>query len=358
MARSLAAQPYLSLDEYRKLFGIPICMFNGVENPDETHGQCDHYWSQLERDMLAQALNDAEGMLASELRFYLGARYLIDYDVGWTNPVQLRYGWVEGAGIRARDEVTPSASDFTIDPATITVPTASFSGGTSEIVVIEDSTGLEIEPDSIATVGANYVLSISQCKLIEWADLENQISIEPIQYDATFPAATWLKLADLTVYREYRSTLTQATISYGPSCNCWCAGEACEGADYTACVYVMDRQIGAVRVTRATYGNGAWACDNSAICGCYEGDKVTVYYKAGTTDIPNWKQVIYRLAHTLIEQDPCGCSIFRRSWRRDTRIPTVLTRERLNCQFGEMDGAWYAWQWMRTHQHGRAFMLG
>src|SRR4030042_1374495 len=164
MARSLAAQPYLSLDDYRKLFGIPLCSFNGVERPAETKGKCDHYWSQMERDMLAQALSDAEGMLASELRFYLGPRYLIDYDVPWRSPTLLRYGWVIGAGIRARDEVTPSASDFTVDPATITVPTASFSGGTTEVVVIEDSSGLEIEPDSITTVGLNYVINISQCK--------------------------------------------------------------------------------------------------------------------------------------------------------------------------------------------------
>ena len=30
----------------------------------------------------------------------------------------------------------------------------------------------------------------------------------------------------------------------------------------------------------------------------------------------------------------------------------------LTDQFGEMDGAWYAWNWTRANQHGKAFMLG
>ncbi|NIQ78929.1 MAG: hypothetical protein GTN93_12745, partial [Anaerolineae bacterium] len=83
------------------------------------------------------------------MKFYLGTRYLTDHDLLWRNPVQLKFGHVLGAGVRARDAVTPSASDFTTDPATITVPSASFSGGIGEIVVVETATGLEIEPDGV-----------------------------------------------------------------------------------------------------------------------------------------------------------------------------------------------------------------
>lgn len=357
MARSETAQPYLSLDEYRKLFNIPLCAFNGVENPDENRHACDHYWEQWERDHLAQALEDAEGMFANEMRFYFGERFLTDHDKIWSDPLQLRYGHVVGGGIRATTEVTPSASNFTIDPATITVATADFPGGTSEIRVEDDETGLEIEPDEVTTVGANYVISISQCKLIDMDILNAMEGNDPVEYDNTFPAATWLKLADLTVYREYLDTSSQATITYGPACVCWCSDGACTGSDYTGCVFVTDRKIGTVRVNRATYSDG-WSCDHTAICGCYKGDKVTVHYRAGTDDIPNWKRAVYRLAHTLIEVDYCGCSIFKRTHRRDVRVPPILTAERINCRWGIMDGAWYAWQFMMTQQHGRAFMLG
>lgn len=355
MARSETAQPYLSLDKYRKLFNIPPWAFNGVENPNETKRGCDHYFTQWERDDLALAMNESEGLLAERLGFYIGARYLIDYDRVWTDPLQLRFGHVLGAGVRARDEVTPSASDFTTDPATITVPSASFSGGTSEIVVIEDSTGLEIEYDDITTTGANYVINIGQYKLIEWDDLEDQS--ETIDYDAAFPAATWLKLADLTVYRQYRDTDTQATITYGPTCCCWCAGEACAGTDYTGCAFVKNRRIGLVHIQRATLSSGTWSCDNSAVCGCHAGDKVTVYYEAGTTDVPGWRQAIYRLAHARMGEQPCGCALQERQWRRDRVVPQVLTAERINCPWGYEQGAWGAWSWVTDQAHGKGFML-
>ena len=355
MARSETAQPYLSLDKYRKLFNIPAWAFNGVENPAETRRGCDHYWTQWERDSLALAMSESEDLLAERLQFYVGARYLVDYDRPWANPLQLRFGHIVGAGIRARTEVTPGASDFTVDPATITVPAASFTGGTSEIIVIEDSTGLEIEYDSITTVGANYVINIGQYKLIEWDDLEAQV--DTIDYDAAFPAATWLKLADLTVYRQYRDTDTQATITYGPSCHCWCAGEACVGTDYTACVFTLNRQISTVRVLRATLSDSTWSCDNSAICGCYAGDKATVYYEAGTTDVPGWRQAIYRLAHARMGEQPCGCALQERQWRLDRATPPVLTAERLNCPWGLEQGAWAAWNWVADQAHGKAFML-
>jgi len=356
VARSEQAQPYFSLDKYRKWFRIPAWAFNGVENPDETKKGCDHYWTQWERDDLAQALDDAEGLLATQLGFYLGARYLIDYDRMWTSPLQLRYGHVLGAGVRGRDEVTPSASDFTVDPATITVPSASFSGGTSEIVVIEDSTGLEIEYDDITTVGANYVINIGQAKLIEWDDLEEQD--DTIDYDAAFPAATWLKLADLTIYRQYRDTDTQAVITYGPSCNCVCAGEACVGTDYTGCAFVLNRDIGLVRVQRATLASGTWSCDNSAVCGCCAGDKTTIYYEAGTTSIPNWERAVFRLAHSQMGEQPCGCAHQERQWRLDVSALSVLTADRINCPWGSTKGAWFAYKWADNQAHGKAFMLG
>ena len=355
MARSEWAQPQLSLDEYRRVFNVPPWAFNGVENPDEARRGCDHYWTQWERNDLAQALSDAEESLAEQLGYYLGERYLIDYDRSWTSPLQLRYGHVVGAGVRGRTEVTPTASDFTIDPATITVPAASFAGGTSEVVVVEDETGLALELDAVATVGANYVASISQYKLLRWDVLENQD--DTIDYDDTFPVASWIKLDDVTVYRQYRDTETQATITYGPACHCWCAGTACEGGEYTGCAFVLDRDIGLVRVHRATLSAGSWTCDMSAVCGCYEGDSVTVYYLAGTTDVPGWKQAVYRLAHARMGEQPCGCALQERQWRLDRTTPPVLTAERLNCPFGLEQGGWAAWTWVSGQAHGKAFML-
>jgi len=359
MARAIGAQPYLSLDAYRQQMNIPMCAFNGVENPDESISGCDHYWTQWEREMVAQALEDAEETLANHLHYWIGPRYLTAYDVPWTDPAQLPYGHVIGGGIRGRTEVTPTASDFTIDPATITVTASDFPGGTGEIVVIETATGLEIVPDKIETSGVSYIIYIDQCKLIEWDDLENQA--DPILYDNTFPATTWLKLADLTVYREYLDDSDQATIAFVRSCDCWiCAGAACTGDEYSGCVYVLDEQIGKVRVALATYDAtaGTWSCTYPTLYGCYHGSKMKVNYQAGTINTPGWQRAIRSLAHTYMVLEPCGCALFDVVLNRDRRIPETLTAERINCQFGSMDGAWYAWNWTRANQHGKAFMLG
>ncbi|MHA1962839.1 MAG: hypothetical protein ACW99U_21830 [Candidatus Thorarchaeota archaeon] len=354
MARAEAAQPYFTLDDYRKFMGIPLCAFNGVEDPDETVTKCDHYWTQAEREMVARALYNAEETLALHLRFYIGEHFLTDEDIVWTDPMQLRFGYIVGGGVRGRTEVTPTASDFTTDPATITVTQTDFPGGTSEIVIVEDSTGYKINPDKVTSAGLSYVIEIDQCKLIEWDDLEDQIL--PIDYDPLFPAATWLKLADLTIYREYLDDSDQATITFNPACDCWC-GTACTGADYTGCVWVIDTTISKVRVNMSDYSDGAWTCNYPSLTGCYHGSKVDVNYQAGTTNIPGWKEAIVRLAHTNMIVAPCGCTLFDQALLRDRNIPPVLTTERINCPLGQSDGAWYVWQWLRTSQHGRAFML-
>jgi len=348
MARSLDAspQPFLTLDRYRKILNLPLCYFNGMENPNDTVSRCDHCWTQWERDRIAQALADAEGYFAEQLHYWFGARWLTDSDLLWENPMRLNYGHIVGGGIRARTEVVPSTSDFTIDPATITVATASF-GSVSEIVVIEDATGLEIVPDKIETSGANYVIYVDQCKLIEWDDLESQEDC--IDYDGTFPATMYLKLADLTVYREYRNTTDQATITFAKDCDCWtCATDVCDGTTITGCVFVFDQEISNVRINMATYSNGSWSCDWPDSCCCYHGSKLSVNYLAGTTSIPGWEQVVISLAHTYLDEEPCGCARFDVRWNRDNK------KDDNDIPWGQRR----ADRFIQKNGHGKAFMLG
>jgi hypothetical protein len=339
--------------------GFPKYLFNGMEGSGETYHSCDSCFTQFERDMIAGALRDAENMLATRLGYYLGPRYLTDDDLVYQNPIQLQWGHVIGGGIQGLTDVSAdvSASDFTVDPATITIPAASFPGGTDEIYIVDTASNpdLEIVPDKVETVGTNYVIYIGQYKLIEWDDLEDQSTC--LAYDANFPNTLFLKLADLTIYREYLDDSDQATITYGPSCTCYCSGSACAGEEYTGCVYVIDEQISKVRIPQSTYSGGAWSCDYTTVCGCYVGDKVSVNYQAGYTGAPGWEDAVMRLAHTYMITTPCGCSIFDKILKRDRYIPPVLSVERINCPFGTMDGAWYAWSWMGNVHHDRAFML-
>jgi hypothetical protein len=359
MARAAAAQPNLTLDMYRRIMNIPMCVFNGVEDPDESKFACDHIWLQWQREELAHALRMAEDTLAGQLMFTLGLEYQVSRQEPWVEPHQLDWGHIVGGGIQGLTTIALAdivAQDFTIDPATITVAQSHFPGGADEIYIIETYSGLEIVPDRIDTLGVNYIIYISQCKLIEWDNLRNQTV--SILYDNTFPGATWLKFADLTLYREYLDDSTQATITYGPWCDCACAGTACAGTSYTGCVYVIDAEISKVRIQMANYSAGSWTCALPILSsGCYAGDKVSVHYQAGTISIPGYERAIIRLAHSYMDWEPCGCAAFDYAWHRDRQIPSVLTAERVNCPFGMTDGAWFAWQWAEVHKHGKAFML-
>lgn len=334
---------------------VPECAFNGVENPSESLSGCDRVFAQWERDMIAQAIDDAIGDLSTVLHYYIGEKYLIDYGHKWTDPLNLKWKHVEGGGIEGLTAVTPSASDFTVDPAAITVAQADFPGGTDEIKIV-DGEGLRIYPDEVDESGTDYIIYIDQCKLIEWDNLEDQS--DPIDYDDMFPADTWLKLADLTVYRSYLDTTTQATIEFGPSCHCTFCGTACAGDDYTGCVWVYDPEISKVRVQLATYSvtDAAWGCTYPIYYGCYSGDKVTVRYK--TSHYPTgWKNIVTSLANTKLAFKPCGCSAFDTRMQMDRTIPSVLTGERINCPLGLENGAWKAWKWAQRTVVSTAYML-
>lgn len=358
MARSQLAQPSrVTLDRYRQLMHIPMCVFNGVDNPNENKLGCDTIWSQAMRDEMAFALWNAEEILEMELRYTLSLKYQTDNDHDYINPIILNWGYVTGGGIRARTEITIVAHSMFFDPARITVAQADFPGGTSEIVIVETDTGLEIEWDNVEVDGDNYNIFIDQCKLINWDNIENQVT--PIDYDATFPASIWLKHTDLTIYREYRDTSDQATIIYGPHCQClFGSGTACAGVEYDGCVWIRDWEVSEVTVQAATYdpSAGTWAPNSVYLTGCYEGDKTNVNYLAGKIDEPGSELAIRKLAHTLSAMKPCGCALVDKIWEQDSKVPDRLSVQQANNMFGQANGAWWAWNWTQLHKLGDAYL--
>lgn len=60
------------------------------------------------------------------------------------------------------------------------------------------------------------------------------------------------------------------------------------------------------------------------------------------------KDMIIRLAHSKMPDEPCGCEVAQRLWKRDRNIPDILTADRLQCPFGINDGAWIAYKWSQS----------
>ena len=381
MARA-THESLLTLDRYREIVQpIPLWAFNGIENPNEVLSGCDRVWAQWEREELARGLCEAEALLKNHLGFSLGRVYEDDVDLEFSSPsLQVNWGYVAGGGVRGRTAVVPAAWNFTADNATITVPAASFPGGTSEVILVETATGYKIDIDDVVAAGANYTVTVSQAKLVRWPYLQGQTANAPVAYPAAWPDTThylsevaagiWAN-AGLTVYREYRDTSSQAIIEFGPYVgaliDCWGAcGGACDtapciGQAQTACIYVLNARNGVVRIQPATYDatTETWARATACI-NCFNGIKIEAQYLAGATDLPGQDMAVVHLAHTLISFTPCGCDTARMMWDDDRysySLEEGVTGTQLACPFGRKNGAWKAWTWAQTMRLGRGGLI-
>jgi hypothetical protein len=104
---------------------------------------------------------------------------------------------------------------------------------------------------------------------------------------------------------------------------------------------IKDSMQGIVRLHPAIYDNG-WT--QTPTGHCY--NHVRLNYQAGLRQLTRMHEnVIVRLAHALMPDEPCGCDITQLLWNRDRKVSEVLSREMLNCPFGDNAGALFAFAW-------------
>lgn len=206
---------------------------------------------------------------------------------------------------------------------------------TEEVHVFYPGTFDEIIPSNITYDSGTGTLEIliPKCRAIAANKLDNPPSgwfyDDPTVFQATVDVS--LILIDSTVQGQliYRSS---------PCQNCTSDTE-------DICLYIADHQLGSIKLGL-----------HDAKCRCYEG--VLLNYKAGLRNLPrNLESALLRLAHSMMPQEPCGCSAVHQLWARDREIPQVLTQERIECPFGESNGAWYAWKVANTMRLVRLSVL-
>ena len=218
-------------------------------------------------------------------------------------------------------------------------------GNANEVRAWYDNTELPIQYSEIVFGAANIELTIPRWRLVDpEVMLERDNDNRGIMWedDSNF-------LTTLTVAREYNDPSEQAEyISQYASALCGC-GATCDRCCQTACIVPAHPRIGMVNLYPAIYSDGAWATTQ---CLRYHPDTVRASYQSGLASIPyELEDAVIRLAHTLMPDNPCpvGRDPQHRFWMRDRRIPDTLTRERVNCPWGEMNGAWYAWNVVVNH---------
>lgn len=213
----------------------------------------------------------------------------------------------------------------------------------------------EIDPAyiDVDTVGGTTTIYIPRCRLVHpyYVDWEGGI---PYSDDSFF-----LDLVDVKAYTtdpSQQGTLIWPHACRGDLCSCTCS-------EYTqsACLYIRDSELGAFHANPATYTDGAWNTALSTHCGYGTPTKITLRYKAGllkgSTKTKQAMIATIRLAHSKMPIAPCECQFANRWWQRDTQIPQVMTRERLNCDFGLSNGAWQAYRWAQSMRIVRGNVL-
>jgi hypothetical protein len=331
------------LEYYAFLTGYSECAMFGVYNPEEqvAGDACRDIWTLPQRNYILHYFQEAQEELENEARrlfsptwvvgdYFSGAESrLVDvqnvkntYYTKWNNVLKL-----------GRKKVTILEEDIVVDYVTsYPMATVTLEGLDPEIVydtnfirVFLPGSDFEVNPSQIVYLNNKMTIWFPRCRLVLHPDN---------------PSTGWL-YTDVTNFTEtltvkYYETINEDSIvTTSSSCTC-------HTIDSTACLEFVTRGGNTVRANKP--------CIDICTCGnrdIYSG----LYYLAGELN-PSLQMMdmIIRLAHSKMPDEPCGCEIAQRLWRRDRNIPQILTAERLNCPFGINDGAWIAYKWSQSPQ--------
>lgn len=341
---------FLPLPRYAQLIGMPECAFFGISSPYEKKYACSPIWSKVQRDMVEHALREAEEEIVNEVGYPLKPRWIFE-NYGDEQPFQIypiaKYAWVLYGGVRGVQDISLSEAVSHVSDPAIVGPLATTVTDEDEIRVYHPGLDVEINPSKVTIAGGFVTIEIPRCRLVaeEYADNPP----EGLDYMDVPPSLTSPFLAEVDIKRVYNDPSRQVEFVYksgGVNCT---AGNDCEEAIETGCLQIRDQETGILQISRANWVSGRWV--SSTGCGYRYGcpDLIRLYYQAGMPPGNPWsfrqmETTVMRLAHSKMPDEPCGCEISQRLWKRDRNIPDVMTRERLNCPFGLSDGAWVAWQ--------------
>lgn len=329
----------IPLARYAEIIGMDQCAFWGVGYDGQEQYACSTYWTEWQRNAVARALASAQQMLEDFIRWPLCPTWingeltddtdgrLVDEQAFYGNPLTTRWAYVIAVGVRAESVIASGVTvDYTDPDIAVVGPIPATIGSIDEVKVFYPNSDREITPSKVTYAGGDLTIEIPRCRLLK-EDLLYQTGSEPFaKTDTTNFVAT------VDVVRVYNDPTTQAEFVKTVGCSC-----GCEVSTDGGCIVVRNGVVGIIE-----------ARPTGKRCGCYS--QVRLNYLAGKRRLtPATEDVIVRLAHTLLPDEPCGCDVIKRLWERDRSTPELLTRERLNAPFGQSDGAWFAYQWAKTN---------
>lgn len=378
MARA-SVYTLLPLDYYAKVMAIHPDAFNQVINPANPYpGACDRVWIQygwmdyntgriVGREELAQAIYDAEEMIAYACGFWPAPKWDTGEEHNWPRPargaqvayppIRATWGQIIEGGQRALTMIDEDAAivysdedgDGVLDTATISITAAQMTaaGASREEVAVffadetEDSWWIPYVTITEDAVTGDITIVGRRSQFVD-PDLWEVSDDIDLSVNANF-----VTVAD--VYRRYNDPSQPAQVVWKggtDSCNTTLCADTCQ----TSCISVSEKRNGVVRVIPGSYSSGSWAVSAFSIGRLP--DKVRLWYHHGLLLQSNLQikpplaEAIVRLANTYLVTEPCGCDQTKNRWMRDRQEQEIDSYDAALAMsaFGStMKGAIFAW---------------
>lgn len=310
-------------------------------------------WMQYQRDMVQFYLAEAQREVENELGYFVSPQWVAessedafyrDNQPLISRLVRARWKYVIEGGIKATtllssgETVDYSPGGIDTDPATIGPVALASQIDADEIHVYHPGTQIEIPPSSIVVSTAapwTVTIRIPWARLVKYTDQNNPES--GWNYEDVAITGPYEQTVD--VYRVYNDPSTQATLVKEN-----CCPNGCVESTTTGCIKVLDKKLGHLQVTPATYSSGAWSI-TCPTCSAYT--HVRLNYRAGLESLDKrLVDVIMRLANAKMPEAPCNCDMPKALWERDRAIPEITLPGMERNPFGMTSGAWAAWKYV------------
>lgn len=343
----------VTLPRYCEIVGLDECAFYGVYYTGQEDYGCGTIWNYRDRNMIADYLAEAQEEIEQVVGFKLCPTWTTDEYHPYTIPVISTWKKVIAAGVQASSDIELGAAvSYVNEPASVG-PIATTLTDTTEIVVYYPGTSTQIIPSEVTISGGFLNIYIPRCRLVEASLVNNDNN--GLDYDdlGNFQVTVDVK-------RVYNDDSTQATLVWPHQCNSGsCSTCSCSEYTHDGCMYIKHGEMGVIDVLMADYSAGVWTTNCLGNCLTGAPSIVRLNYYSGMTPLTRQAEsAIVRLAHSKMPRNPCAkCDSAANAWARDTKVPEILTAQRLNCPFGPSDGAFTAYHFARMMAIGRASVL-
>lgn len=386
----------LPLDEFARILGIDPWSFNQMKYPAAKGGQCSdvlfqHPWQEdhLSREEVAQAIANAEQMLADELRYWPAPRYFVGEEVklqrektlhqeGYRKPkpVQLKWHLIQAPGIFKRTSIgTISGSDLAtsdsdaddindIFTATITDPAIGDITDPNEIALYfqaADRMGealdetWRIRPVTISISGTTATIR-GHLTLLVKPILQSGVKAKALKAEEAANYVTGLECH--RVFTD--STFTEAEPNQGVAI--WnnisgCKTDDCGSSQKPLCLGEDNHKLGTVY---AAYGQP---------CPARRPDRLEVNYLAGLAlengqMQPEMARCVAYLAVSQLANEKCGCERTNKiiaywksrvtSFEDEANKAVGYSKDFNNIPFPVTQGGVFAWKRVFRWRHSRS----